>query len=123
MMRPPRKVSVFNQSKQTSLGDRIEIADSSLTRFVGLLGRRGVAVGGGLLIVPSYGVHTFGMLFPIDVVFIDKQHQVIGLRKSLRPFRMTSFNWKADSVLELPTSTIEATRTEVGDQLAFDFLS
>lgn len=118
----PRTVSVFNQSKGTSLGDRIEIADSSLTRFVGLLGRRGLAAGGGLLIVPSYGVHTIGMLFPIDVVFVGKQRQVVGLRKFLRPFRVTNLNWKAESVLELPVSTIEATQTEVGDQLTLEIL-
>jgi uncharacterized membrane protein (UPF0127 family) len=116
----PRRAVVLNQSKGTSLGNRIEIADSSVTRFVGLLGRRGMVSGGGLLIVPSYGVHTLGMLFPIDVVFVDKEHRVVGLRKFLRPFRLTSLNWKAESVLELPVNTIDVTRTEIGDRLSIE---
>ncbi len=109
---------VCNQTRETSLGDRIRLADTSLSRFVGLIGARTLPPGGGLWIVPSNGVHTFGMLFPIDVVFLDADHRVVGLRENLRPFWLTGLNWRARSVLELPPATIHTSRTEIGDHLS-----
>lgn len=84
---------------------------------MGLLGKRSLAPGSGLWIVPSNGVHTFGMLFAIDVVFLDHDHHVVGLRENLQPFWLTALNWRARSVLELPTATIRASRTQIGDHL------
>ncbi len=115
-----RCVRVINQSKGTLLGDDIKVADSSWTRLVGLIGRRSLSTGQGLLIFPSNGVHTFGMLFAIDVIFIDRDDRVISVRRQLRPFRLTSLNWKAKSVIELPANTIAATGTEPGDQLLIE---
>jgi uncharacterized membrane protein (UPF0127 family) len=115
---PTRVVRVLNASKGTCVGDRIEVADTSLSRFVGLLGRRGLLPGQGLLILPSNGVHTLGMLFSIDVVFLDEARRVLRLRENLRPFRITTLDWRAESVLELPVSTIRVARLEVGDLLA-----
>lgn len=114
---PARMVRVLNASKGMCVGDRIEIADTSLSRFVGLLGRRSLLPGQGLLILPSNGVHTLGMRFAIDVVFLDDARRVLRVRENLRPFRITSLDWRAESVLELPVSTIRAARLEVGDQL------
>ncbi len=117
---PARTVSVFNQSRGMCVGDKIEVADTSLTRFVGLLGRRGLAPGHGLLIVPSNGVHTLGMLFPIDVVFLDAASRVVKLRENLRPFRVTTLNWQTEIVLELPVNTIRTALIQVGDQFRIE---
>jgi uncharacterized protein len=111
---------VRNKSKNTCLGDRIELADTSLARFLGLLGKRRLPSGSGLWIVPSNGVHTFGMAFAIDVVFLDSDCRVLRVRENLRPFRLTSLDWKARSVLELPLSTIRASQTEIGDYLTLE---
>jgi len=113
---------VTNQSKGTAIADCIKVADTSLTRFVGLLGNRTLSPGSGLWIVPSNGVHTIGMMFAIDVLFVDGKHHVVGIRKNLRPFRITKLNWRARSVLELPIGTIQASQTEIGDQLLFEQL-
>ena len=102
------------------LGDRVVVADTSLARMVGLLGKKSLAAGCGLWIVPSNGVHTIGMMFAIDVVFVDRDYHVVGLRENLRPFRMTTLNWRARGVLELPVCTIRASRTEVGDRLSLE---
>ena len=59
------------------MGTRIAIADTSLTRLVGLMGRRRLDAGCGLLIRPSCGIHTFGMLFSIDVVALDRSLRVV----------------------------------------------
>lgn len=116
-------VRVYNNSKGRSLGDQIRLADSSLRRLVGLLGERSLEPGCGLFIVPSQAIHTVGMAFPIDVIFLDKNYNVLGVREAVRPFRFTRVFWKAFGVLELPVGTISGSRTEVGDQIKVDFLA
>jgi uncharacterized membrane protein (UPF0127 family) len=83
----------------------------------GLLGRSGLDAGGGLWIKPSSGVHTFGMVFPIDVVGLDSNLRVIKLWRSLVPFRLTSVSFKLRSVLELPSGVISQLQMQLGDQL------
>jgi uncharacterized membrane protein (UPF0127 family) len=112
-----RLVRVVNQSRGTLVGERVELADTSLTRFWGLLGRREVSTGGGLWIMPSSGVHTMGMRFPIDVVGLDKQMRVVKLWHRLVPFRVTSVNLKTKSVIELAAGRIRECRIEIGDVL------
>jgi uncharacterized membrane protein (UPF0127 family) len=62
-----QKVVVTNTTKAAVIGE-ISVADSSLTRFLGLMGRKGLPAGEGLWIKPSSGVHTMWMRFTIDVV-------------------------------------------------------
>jgi uncharacterized membrane protein (UPF0127 family) len=108
-----------NKTKATIIGTGIDIADTSLTRLVGLAGRRRCDSGCGLLIKPSSGVHTFGMLFSIDVIALNKKLEVVRLWPRLRPFRMTSVSLKVHSMLELPAGEIDNCKIEVGDQLEF----
>ena len=117
MPREERTVFVYNKTKETFLAYRVKVADSILSRLIGLLGKRSLALDSGLWIVPSSGVHTLGMLFTIDVVFLDKNLKVVGLRELLRPFSITGLNLQADSVIELPAHTIFKRRTEIGDAL------
>ena len=107
-------------TRGTILGECVRVADTGLTRIVGLLGERELAPGDGLLIVPSQGIHTWGMLFPIDVVVLDRNWNVLALRHRMRQFRMTRIFWKAAAVLELPPGMLDSTATSVGDTLAFD---
>lgn len=65
------------------------------------------------------GIHTFGMRFPIDVVYLNSQTQVLRLYRRLAPCRFAALSIRAKSVLELPEGTLEQTHTEVGDQLEF----
>lgn len=113
-------VKVLNATKDTVLGDRIGVAGTNMTRMVGLLGRRGLDAGEGLLIMPSQAIHTVAMRFAIDVVFLDRDWQVIHLSPDVRPFRITGLHWKARSVLELPAGVIAQTSTSIGDQLAVE---
>lgn len=112
-------VQAINRTRGTVLGDRIRVADTSVTRMVGLLGERELPAGDGLLIDPSQGVHTWGMLFPIDVVVLDDNFSAIGLRPRMGPFRMTRLFFKGAMVLELPSGTVEATSTSLGDAIEF----
>ena len=110
-------VFVFNKTQQTFLAYRVRIADSILSRLVGLLGRRSLEPDSGLWIFPSRGIHTMGMLFPIDVIFLDKNLRVVALLEVVHPFSMTSLYLNAESALELPAHTIFKSRTQVGDEL------
>jgi uncharacterized membrane protein (UPF0127 family) len=115
-----KTVRAVNKTRGTVLGGCIRVADTGLSRIVGLLGERKLLPGDGLLIVPSQGVHTWGMLFPIDVVVLDNDWNVLALRRGLGRFRLTRIFWKAAAVLELPSGTLDSTLTSIGDNLAFD---
>jgi uncharacterized membrane protein (UPF0127 family) len=111
--------TVVNTSRGTTVGDTIELADTSMTRMFGLLGRRGLDAGGGLWIKPSSGVHTFFMAFKIDVIGLDQNLKVIKLWRCMPPFRVTSVSLKLKSVLELPCGQIDQSGVQIGDQLEF----
>lgn len=111
-------VTVTIPEKAVTVGSRIGLADTSLSRLFGLLGKRGLDPGSGILIRPSSSVHTFGMSFPIDVVALDRDLRVLKLWPKLVPWRVTSISLKTWSMLELAPGQIEACRIEPGDQLS-----
>ena len=115
-----KAVRATNATRGTVVGQRIRVAETGLTRIVGLLGECELQRGDGLLIVPSQGVHTLGMQFPIDIAVLDNEWRVIAIRRDMRPFRMTRMFWKAAAVLELPSGMLESTSTLVGDTIEFD---
>jgi uncharacterized protein len=110
-------LKVTNTTRDITVGDKVELADTSFKRMFGLLGRRGLDAGGGLWIKPSSGVHTVGMAFKIDVVGLDRDLKVIKLWSCLAPFRLTSVSFKIKSVLEFPCGVISESKMEIGDQL------
>ena len=114
-------VRVLNTTRHTVLGDRIDVAETSLSRMVGLLGKQALEPGTGLIIFPSQAVHTVGMQFPIDVVFVDRQWRVTGMRPGMVPSRMSKVHWKAKCVVELPIGVIGRSATAVGDQLEIEY--
>jgi uncharacterized membrane protein (UPF0127 family) len=112
-----RVVTVTNQTRETVIGNQITIANTSLSRMIGLLGKRGLNAGEGLWIKPSSGVHTFGMKFAIDVIGLDKDLRVVRLWPRLVPFRMTSVSLKVSSVIELGAGRIAECQVQIGDLL------
>ena len=110
---------IVNRTRDKLLGERIDIADTSQKRRTGLLKHTGLAEGEGLWIAPCEAVHTIGMKFPIDVLFLSKKRQVLKIREKMGRWKMSAC-LRAHSVLELPAGTIEATQTQVRDQLEFD---
>jgi hypothetical protein len=112
-------VCVYNKTRETFVATEAVVADNYIRRLVGLLGKtkRWAKLGRGLWIIPSRGVHSIGMLFPIDLVFLGKDRKVVHLEEHFRPFRVSRVSLKASSVLELPAHTIYRSGTKVGDDL------
>lgn len=117
MLGKSRDVFVFNETKGTFLAFRVAVADSILSRLVGLLGRKSLKPDQGMWIVPANSIHTFGMVFSFDVVMIDKDFRVVSMKEMVKPFRIMLPKLRAESVIELPAHTIFRSRTQVGDQL------
>jgi uncharacterized membrane protein (UPF0127 family) len=109
----------FNQTRQSYLATALAVADTHWTRLRGLLGLASSDFrnGSGLWIVPCHGVHTLGMGFPIDVVYLDRAMTVIHIQNDLRPWRFAPVRTQAASVLELPCRTAAESRTVVGDKI------
>jgi uncharacterized membrane protein (UPF0127 family) len=115
---PNCPLKILNRTRQVVLAHRVEIADRGATRRKGLLGRSGLLAGEGLWIVPCESVHTFGMKFPIDLVYLDRNKKVKKTRSSVAPWRLSAC-LSAHSVVELASGTIQTTRTQLGDNLEF----
>jgi uncharacterized protein len=113
------KLRVRNQSRGTVLADRADIANTSAKRKTGLLRHSKLDAGEGLWITPCEGVHTIGMKFAIDVLFLSKKRKVLKIRASMPRWRM-SMCLRAHSVLELPSGMAAETETTAGDQLEFE---
>jgi uncharacterized protein len=109
----------YNRTRQVHLATDLALADTHWTRLRGLLGRGpdDFRNGSGLWIVPCHGVHTLGMGFPIDVVYLDRDLNVIHVETDLQPWRFAPVRRMATSVLELPSRTTAATKTEIGDKI------
>ncbi len=95
----------------------IIIADSFLKRFRGLLGTRSLKDGQGILLNPCNSVHMVGMLYPIDIIYLDVNNRIIKLVENLQPFWGISCCWAAKSVLEVPAGTIKKYCWHMGDYL------
>jgi len=111
---------VRNEKRGVDLARHAEVADSWWPRLRGLLGRPALTEGEGVLLLPCRSVHMFGMRFPIDVAFVGESGEVVALYPSLKPGGRTKWHRQARYALELPDGTLAATRTTVGDILAWE---
>ncbi len=117
-------MNVINQTKQTILATKLKVARNFIERFRGLIGSPPLEEGEGFLIPSCQSVHSFGMRYPIDAIYLNRSREVVAVVKSLFPNSIGTVNFEAHSVLELPVGTIELTRTEVGDFISIpDFPS
>ena len=113
------KIKILNRTRGTVLATEADVADTSRKRNVGLLKHKSLPAGQGLWIVPCEGIHTFGMKFAIDVVFLDRKKKVMKVRPDMGRRRI-SLSLLAHSVLELPAGTAAATGLRKGDELEFE---
>lgn len=110
------KLCVFNLTRQSFLSFGVSIADTHFARLRGLLGHLRLLNDDGLWLIPCQGIHTIGVPFPIDVVYLDETLRVVHLIEHFAPFRIAPVRMRSSSVLELSTQTVFWSNTRVGDQ-------
>ena len=91
----------------------LSVADTARTRMKGLLGRRSLGDGEGLLLRPAGSIHTAFMRFPIDAVFLDADMRVLRVASNLQPWRLAAQRG-AKAVVELPAGAAEGMGLAVG---------
>lgn len=113
-----RRIQVRNQTRDVVLAEAAGVPSTSAERRAGLLKHERLAEGEGLWIAPCEAVHTFGMKFAIDVLYLNRKRKVLKVRERMVPWRISGC-LRAHSVLELPAGLAEKTGTRAGDQLEF----
>jgi uncharacterized protein len=98
----------------------MKIADRFVARLIGLLNKRTLEPGAGLLIEPCSSIHTFGMKYPIDVLALDRGYRVLGIWKDIRPWSVKVFSGDTYRVLELGSGTLHPIDVQIGDYLQLE---
>jgi uncharacterized membrane protein (UPF0127 family) len=96
--------------------ERCVLADTALTRTKGLLGRRDLPSGEGILLKPASSVHMAFMRFAIDAVFLDRDLRVVKIAADLQPWKIAGSRG-AKAVLEIPAGEASRRGLTVGDRL------
>ena len=115
-----------NLTRGTVLAERVEVAGSLWSKFMGLMGRRALPAGDGLWLPDSNGIHMFFMRFPIDALFLgrlgaDGSADVVAVKAALPAWRgIVPLVRGGHGVLELPSGTLAASLTAVGDRVVFE---
>ena len=104
------------------IGERVIIpellvAKKMLSRMVGLLGRRGLQEGSAMLLSPCGSIHTVGMKFTLDLIFLDKHQRVVRVVCGVLPNRFVLGGRGAKSVVEIESGWFDMLQLSVGDEL------
>lgn len=113
-------MKIINTSSNTLLAENASIAESLFSRIKGLLGRSSLGANEALIIKSCNSIHTFFMRFAIDVIFLDRDNRVVGLKENMPPFRVTPIYYRAIQVVELPAYTISRTKTQLNDRIQLE---
>ena len=112
---------IRNPLRQSTLATRAQVARGFLPRMRGLMGRPSLPEGEALLLLPESSIHTFFMRFPLDVLYLSRDFEVLRATHEMAAWRVGPLYTKGcHAILELPPGTIAATQTQVGDRLALD---
>ena len=108
---------VFNKARESFLSLNVTIANTHWSRLKGLLGKWRLKADEGVWIVPSQGIHTIGVPFAIDLIYLDADCRIMHMIESFSSFRIAPIRVRCASILELPPHTISSSQTRLGDQL------
>ncbi len=108
---------IRNDTRGSLLASDAGLATKAGERWRGLIGRDSLEPGGALIIPRCRQVHTFGMRFTIDVLFIDGSGTVVRVCRGLPPRHISPVAWKARQAIELPAGTLDRTETVQGDRV------
>ena len=120
----PQSDSVIRGLRDAATGTllipRLRVARTPWARMKGLLGTRTLGVDEGLWITPSNQVHTIGMRYALDLVFVDAENRVVAVEENVAPGRIVRKVRRASSVLELPAGAIERLAVAEGARLVVE---
>ena len=106
----------MNDRTRSAVALEVDVAATRATRRRGLLGRDSLGATEGLLLTPCKAVHTVGMRFPIDVIFIGRDGRAVRIVSALAPWRI-AMSARAKAVIELAAGTAAASDIQIGDML------
>lgn len=115
-----KRVKVRNTSRAVYLAEDAGLATGLLTRGVGLMFRRTLPEGSGLVLIPEGQIHMFFMRFPLDIVHADAKGTILRIVHGIKPWRLGPMVRKCRMVIELPAGTATRTGTQVGDVIAIE---
>lgn len=110
-------MKIYNQTKGKLIANNAKKPSNFLAEAAGLIG---VKKAYSLILKTRFGIHTFGVRFPIDVLILDDSGKVVGIKENLKPLRFFIWDPKYDTVVEMPAGTIRKTKTSAGDKLKID---
>ncbi len=115
---PNSIIRILSVKNNLWIAEECSVATTFLRRFMGLMGKRSLVEGQGLLLRPCNDIHMWFMRIPIDVVFLSQTLEITSVRENLRPWRILPVrDWRAVQTLELPVGTIQRCKLREGDQL------
>jgi hypothetical protein len=109
-------VALMNERTHQAVATRVEIAATRTARRRGLLGRDGLEQASAMLLAPCSSVHTIGMRFPIDVLFVDRQGYAVKIVRNLRPWRIALASG-GQAVVEMAAGSLAGESVQVGDRI------
>lgn len=110
----------INISKSSILADNLSIADTFFKRFMGLMFKKELPYGKGLHIIPCNSIHMCFMNFPLDIIFLSKDMEILNVIEGISPWKVSKIVPKAHSVLELPVGTISKSSSAIGDKIVIE---
>jgi uncharacterized membrane protein (UPF0127 family) len=117
-----KRVRVLNQTRAVYLASDAGLADGLFTRFAGLMFRKHLSEGTGLVLMPEGQIHMFFMRFPLDVIHADGQGNVLKILHGIKPWRVGPMVRKCRMVVELPAGSVSTSGTVEGDRLILEDL-
>jgi len=112
-----RTTRLIRLSDRSVLLERLELATTFWSRFIGLQFRRSLATDQGLLLQPCSSLHSCFMRFPIDVIMLDRENRVLKVRRRLSPWRAMICVAGTEAIIE---TAVDAVELLPGEQVSFD---
>lgn len=113
-------MKIYRKEDFKIIGDKIKPANNFFSRSIGLLTKTSLNAGEGILFCPCNSIHSIGMKFIFDAIFIDKNKKIVHLMPSIKPFKLSPVIFNAKYVLEVKNGTTETLNLKIGDELVFE---
>lgn len=110
-------MKIYNSTQNNLIADAVKVADNFFTRSIGLLLKKTVSQDEALIIKPCCSIHTFFMRFEIDVLFVNKQNEIVALYENVKPWRILPIHLRSDYVIELCAGQISDKNIQKGDTI------